>query len=86
MARTLEDIARDLGMSRRSISRYINGKGYLSKTTKEKIARHLKKEAYYPNVLGARLASQRVPVLGVVFPQYEKQDGGYFIFSTMQGV
>lgn len=86
MTRTLENIAKDLGVSRRSISRFINGKGYLSKTSKEKIARYLKKETYYPNVLGARLATQRVPVLGIVFPQYEKQDGGYFIFSTMQGV
>lgn len=79
-------MSKDLGVSRRSISRYINGKGYLSKTTKEKIAGYLKKETYYPNVLGSRLASQRVPVLGIVFPQYENQDGGYFIFSTMQGV
>ncbi len=86
MTRTLENIAKDLGVSRRSISRFIHGKGYLSKTSKEKIARYLKKEAYYPNVLGARLASQRVPVLGVIFPHYEKQDGGYFVFSTMQGV
>ena len=86
MTRTLEDIAQDLGVSRRTISRYITGKGFLSKKTKGKIAEALRKESYYPNVLGARLASQHVPVLGVVFPLYDQQDGGYFIFSTMQGV
>ena len=56
MTRTLEDIAQDLGVSRRTISRYITGKGFLSKKTKGKIAEAFRIESYSPNVLGTRAA------------------------------
>jgi DNA-binding LacI/PurR family transcriptional regulator len=86
MARTLEEMAQILGISRRSISRFLQGKGYLSKGNREVISAFLRKEAYYPNVLGARLAAHHVPVLGVVFPRFEQQDGGFYVFSILKGI
>lgn len=68
-AETLEDIARRLRVSRRTVSRVLSGGKNVSLVVRERVTRVLSRTRYVPNAPAARLAGGRVPVLGLVFPR-----------------
>jgi DNA-binding LacI/PurR family transcriptional regulator len=53
---TISDIARDLGLSKSTISRAISGKGRISKATTLKVQDYIRKYNYKPNAIAKGLA------------------------------
>lgn len=65
---TIEDIAKELGCSKTTISRAISGKGRISKETRDKVLAYIKEIDYKPNVIAQSLAASKTFNIGMVLP------------------
>ncbi len=65
---TQQDVAKKAGVSFITVSRVINGKGYVKKATREKVLQTIKELNYYPNQIGRALHIKSVNTVGVVTP------------------
>jgi len=65
---TLTDAARIAGVSPMTVSRVVNGNGYVSSTLRRKVERVLEKLDYSPNRLARSLKGTRNNVVGVLLP------------------
>ena len=64
---TIVDVAEEVGVSKTTISRYINGKyEYMSDELRERIAEVIERMGYRPNNLARSLKSQQSRMLGVI--------------------
>lgn len=59
---TQKEIAQILGISRTTVARAINGKGYVKKETKEKILQMVAEKKYQKNFFGSSLSSKKKKV------------------------
>lgn len=66
---TIDDIARDLGVSKTTISRAISGKGRISEATREKVKEYIKACHYHPSASAKGLAESRTYNLALVLPK-----------------
>lgn len=66
---TIDDIARDLGVSKTTISRAISGKGRISEATREKVKEYIKACHYRPSASAKGLAESRTYNLALVLPK-----------------
>lgn len=67
-AMTIDDIARDLGISKTTVSRAISGKGRIGNATRERVLSYIKEHDYKPNAMARGLAEQRTCNIAVVWP------------------
>jgi DNA-binding LacI/PurR family transcriptional regulator len=67
-AATLRDIARDVGVSVSTVSRYINSSGYVDRETAEKIADSISLMHYEPSLVAQSLKSQKSSTILLVVP------------------
>jgi DNA-binding LacI/PurR family transcriptional regulator len=65
---TLVDIAALAHVAPMTVSRVINGSGYVSAEMREKVQRVIDKLEYHPNALARGLKSQRSHVIGILVP------------------
>lgn len=65
---TIDDIARELGVSKTTVSRAISGKGRIGKATRERVLQFVETHDYRPNVLAKVLAQKKTYNLGLVLP------------------
>lgn len=65
---TLEDIARQAGVSRSTVSRVLNGQPNVRDTVRERVLKAIDESGYYPNAAARALASQRSFTIGLVLP------------------
>lgn len=65
----LEDIAREAGVSRATVSRVINNEAYVSEKTRQRVQAVIEKLGYTPNTRGRILATGRTNIIGVIIPQ-----------------
>jgi DNA-binding LacI/PurR family transcriptional regulator len=65
---TLIDIAALANVAPMTVSRVINGSGYVSAKMREKVQRVIDKLEYHPNALARGLKSQRSHVIGILVP------------------
>ena len=56
---TIEDIARELGVSKTTVSRAISGKGRISQATRDRVRAFIKEHDYRPNVVAKGLAQRK---------------------------
>ncbi|HWT73749.1 MAG TPA: LacI family DNA-binding transcriptional regulator [Mobilitalea sp.] len=56
---TLDDIARELGVSKTTVSRVISGKGRIGNETKEKVMKYIEEHNYIPNAIARGLAQSK---------------------------
>ena len=84
--RTLEELAKKLDVSRRTISRVLKNDKNVADETRERILRHLDKEKYFPNIHAASLASKKINVIGLVFPKDTFLNTDFFAIDTIKGV
>jgi len=63
---TIEDVAREAGVSTMTISRAINNSGYVKKTTRHKIENAIKKLGYRPNIIAKSLVTKKSNVIAFV--------------------
>ena len=68
MGYTLDKIAKELGLSKTTVSRAISGKGRISEETREKVNAFIKEINYRPSAVARSLAASRTFNVGLVFP------------------
>lgn len=69
---TITDIARMAGVSKTTVSRYLNGKyEYMSESTKERISAVIDLVGYQPNNIARSLKSQKSMLVGLVIADIE---------------
>lgn len=65
---TIEDVARDAGVSVSTVSYALSGKRSISAETRERIARSIERLGYRPNATARALASNRTNALALIAP------------------
>lgn len=76
---TIEDIARELGISKTTVSRAISGKGRISQPTRERVFSFIKQHDYRPNVQARGLAKSKTYNIGLMLPSdYSVVDFTFF--------
>ena len=63
---TIEDVAARAGVSRMTVSRVINKKGYVSAEARERVEAAVKELNYKPNILAKALVTKRTSILAYV--------------------
>lgn len=66
---TIDDIARDLGVSKTTVSRAISGKGRISAATRDRVLEYIKVCNYRPSAAAKGLAESRTYNLALVLPK-----------------
>ncbi len=66
---TISDVAKELGVSKTTVSRAISGKGRIGAETRERVLAYIKEHNYKPNALAKGLAQLKTFNLGVVLPE-----------------
>jgi len=65
---SLNDISRELKLSKSTVSRALSGKGRISESTRNRINSFVKEIEYRPNLIARSLAQSKTYNLGVIFP------------------
>ena len=80
---TISDIAKAAGVSKATISRYLNGNyGYMSAETRARIEEIIKKYNYVPNSIARTLKSKKSGMIGVIVNTLRYQVGA----QTVTGI
>lgn len=66
---TIDDIARELGVSKTTVSRAISGKGRISADTRERILSYIEKTNYRPSAAAKSLAESKTYNIALVLPK-----------------
>ena len=69
MAVTIHDVAREAGVSIRTVSRVVNNLGYTGKETRERVRETIDRLGYRPNAVARGLRSGRSASLGLIIPE-----------------
>lgn len=83
---TIDDIARELGVSKTTVSRAISGKGRLSTATREKVLAYIEAHNYRPNAVAKSLAKSKTYNLGLVLPVELMEGEASFSQACMSGI
>jgi len=70
---TIDNIARDLGISKTTVSRAISGKGRISAATRDKVMEYARAHNYRPCAAAKDLAESRTRNLMLVLPKHASQ-------------
>ncbi|MCD8103415.1 MAG: LacI family transcriptional regulator [Lachnospiraceae bacterium] len=65
---TIDDVARELGISKTTVSRAISGKGRVSQATREMVLACIEKHDYRPSVIAKGLSESRTYNIGLLLP------------------
>ena len=66
---TIDDIARELGVSKTTVSRAISGKGRISAATRERVQAYIEEHNYKPNASAKSLAESKTYNLALALPR-----------------
>ena len=83
---TLDAIAKELGVSKTTVSRAISGKGRIGFKTREKILEFIKENNYRPNVIAKGLANKKTYNIGLALPEELKAWDSPFSHKIMYGI
>jgi len=83
---TLDDIAKELGINKATVSRAISGKGRLSAETRARVLDFIEKHNYHPNAVAKSLAQSRTCNIGLVLPGDAQSRGFSFFQECTQGI
>ena len=64
----VEDVAAAAGVSKTTVSRVLNHRGYLSEKTIAKVQKAMQELDYRPNIIARQLYKQRTDLVGMIFP------------------
>jgi DNA-binding LacI/PurR family transcriptional regulator len=68
MRSTMQDVARECGLSMMTVSRVLRGQGYVSAATRERVVEAAKRLDYELNVLAQNFARRRSGLVGIAAP------------------
>lgn len=80
---TIQDVADKAGVSKKTVSRVINGESHVTEATARKVRAAVAALGYVPNVSARRLASKRSHVLTLV---YQAAEPPGWLAHVMQGI
>ncbi len=83
---TIDDIARELGVSKTTVSRAISGKGRISTATRERVRAYIEEHNYKPNASAKSLAESRTYNLALVLPRDFVKLDIPFVRQTMSAI
>lgn len=83
---TIEDMARELGVSKTTVSRALSGKGRIGKATTERVLAFAELNGYRPNVIAKSLAQNKTYNLGLVIPVECTSSEVSFFNECMEGI
>lgn len=64
----LEDVAKLANVSKTTVSRVLNNRGYLSQQTIDKVYSAMEKLNYQPNIVARQLYKKQTNIIGLLFP------------------
>lgn len=82
----LDDIARELGVSKTTVSRAISGTGRVSKATRERVLSYVAKTGFVPNAAANNLATTRTRNIAYSMPLGEKAISSNYYLECLFGV
>lgn len=85
MSSTMEDVARECGVSLMTVSRVISGKGSVSATTRDRVLRAVKRLDFQLNTVASNLARSRSGFIGIGMP-FKGLIGSDYFGELMDGV
>lgn len=65
---TIDDIARETGVSKSTISKVLNERQGVSQKTREKVLKTVKRLNYHPSMIARSLKSKRTKAVGLILP------------------
>lgn len=68
MSVKLDDVAKLAGVSKTTVSRVLNNRGYLSAETKKKVQDAMQALNYHPNAIARQLFRKETKLVGLIFP------------------
>lgn len=68
---TIDEIARLAGVGKATVSRVINNSGYVKQTTREKVERVMRENAYMPSAVARSLVRSQSDIVALIIPQIE---------------
>lgn len=68
---TIKDVAKMAGVGIATVSRAVNGTGYISAESREKIEAAIKELNYIPNERARNLSRKRTGIIGVLIPDFQ---------------
>jgi DNA-binding LacI/PurR family transcriptional regulator len=83
---TLDAIAKELGVSKTTVSRAISGKGRIGYKTRERILQFIKETNYKPNVIARGLAEKKTYNIGLALPEELKAWDSPFCHKSINGI
>lgn len=83
---TIDDIARELGVSKTTVSRAISGKGRISEATRERVQSYIKECHYRPNAAAKALAENKTYNLAFVVPRSFISLGLPYVQQSMSAI
>lgn len=63
---SIKDVAQLSGVSVATVSRVINGSGYVSAKTEERVRQAIRESGFVPNMAARGMRTQRMPIIGFV--------------------
>ena len=84
---TINDVAREAGVSKSTVSRVLSNNARISEETKEKVNEVINRLGYKPNIIARNLAKNQTRTLGVILP-IDASDyfGNPIYIQIMQGI
>ena len=76
---TIKDVAKLSGISKSTVSRVINNKGYVSDEKRELVLKAMKELEYSPNLAARRLRGQLTTTIGVIVPKITNPFFSYLV-------
>lgn len=86
IAITINDIAKKAGVSRSTVSRVINKKGYVSKDTLDKVEKAIKEYEFSPSATARSLSKKDTNTIGVIIPEADNAFFGEILKGISQVV
>lgn len=75
---TIDFIAEKSGVSKSTVSRYLNG-GYVSDKNRQIISKNIEKYKYIPNKFAQSLKAKKTGLIGVIIPRFDSDSGQRFL-------
>ncbi len=70
---TIEEIAKEAGVSKATVSRVLNSNGYVSAATREKVEAVIKEKRFSPSAAAQHLSRKESNTIGVIVPELDNE-------------
>ena len=81
---TLKDVAEKVGVSITTVSRVMNGRGAISRETRDKVFAAMKELNYFPNEMARSLGNKSSHLIGLIVPYIDHAFIGHDVVFMCQ--